>query len=156
MDTQAFLRRLKETQARLKRAGKPFSDAALSRKATGKNDYIKDIKRGKSAPNDADRLQKLAKACEMPSNFFIDETAIEANGEDGLDRERLVLSLRVADRAMAGYAGSDHDLLRADIAADVYETLKERAAAGETLDAEAALSLIDTLVRRMVASRLRS
>jgi len=156
METDAFLRRLKETQARLKRAGKPFSDAALSRKATGKNDYIKDIKRGKSAPNDADRLQKLAEACEEPSHFFIDEAVTRPEGLSELRREWLRWALRAADRAMDGYDNADRDILRADIAADVYDALEESAAAGQKIDEAAFMAIGDSLIRRLVSARMRS
>lgn len=72
-----------------------------------------------------------------------------------LDRERLRLALLAADRAISGENVQDASLLRADIASAVYDVLTERAAAGESLDEASALRLIDGLIRRLVASRLR-
>lgn len=145
------------TQARLERAGKPFSDRALSLKVTGKPDFIKDIRRGKSAPNDAERLQKLAEVCEEPPHFFIDETTMtRTDGPSELRREWVRWAFRAADRAIDGYDGDDRDVLRADIAADVYDTLEESAAAGQKIDEAAFMAIGDILIRRLVTSRMRS
>jgi hypothetical protein len=135
------------------RRSKRVSDRELSLAVTGKPDFMRFLRDGRAGDPSAAKLLKLAKVMGVGPHYFIDGEASTLSAPDDLDL--IKLAFRAADRQMAEYRGSLPEEFRADLAAAIYDALRQHQAQGRTIDADIVIGLV-TAVFGVAAKYLKT
>lgn len=154
MTREELVARIDAAKAKMGQArSKDVSDRELSLAVTGKPDFVRYLRDGRGADPSATQLQRLAEVMGLDPYYFIDGERTAISPANDLDL--IKLAFRAADRQMADYRGSMPDEFRADLAAAIFNTLRQYKAQGRSIDADTAMDLVSAVFQTVAAELLK-
>jgi hypothetical protein len=129
-------------------AEKDLSASAASRRATGRPDFIRDLKRHPESKVDAGKLAALARVLGVTPAYLVDETVKRAAAV-ARDPAIWKRAAAIADRTLRGSRAPRKAGLHEKLTERIYNVIEERVAAGTALDDPALDGLVTALMRQL-------